>query len=145
MARFELGVNSVAAAAAAAYLEIRSPTKPVSVLELGFFTQAATASSVGIGRPAAIGVTPTSPQTVLSTVSTSLTGTVQTASAWGTAPTVPANHFRRLTFPASIGAGAILQWPVGDLVIPTGGSLVLWNFGGAAGSILSCYVAVEEF
>lgn len=144
MSRYEIGINTVAAAAAAAYCELRSPTKPVSVLEIGFFAQAATASAVGIGRPAAIGVTPTSPITVLATKNGDQAGTAQTASAWGTAPTVPANFFRRVTTPANIGAGGVFQWRVGDLTIPAGGSLVLWNFGGAAGSILSAYFAVDE-
>lgn len=145
--RFEIGITTAAAAAAAAYCELRAPAAiPVSVLEIGFFAQAATASSVGIGRPAAIGITPTSPITVLSTAKASgVTGGSQTAIAWATAPTAPANFFRRVTTPANIGAGGVFQWRAGDLVIPAGGSLVLWNFGGAAGSALSAYFAVDEY
>lgn len=144
MSKYEIGVNSVAAAAAAAYLELRAPSKPISVVEVGFFCTAATASSVGLGRPAAIGVTPTSPVTVLAAKNGDQAGTAQTASAWGTAPTVPANFLRRIVLPANIGAGCIWQWNVDDLTIPSGGSLVLWNFGAAAGSILSTYFVVDE-
>lgn len=144
--RFEAGINTVAAAAGAAYAELRAPSgAPITVLELGFFVQAATASSVGIGRPAAIGVTPGGATTPLSTAKASgVTSSSSFATTWGTAPTVPAAFFRRVTTPANIGAGGVFQWRYGDLVIPAGGSLVLWNFGAAAGSILSAYCAIDE-
>jgi hypothetical protein len=144
VSRYEVGVNSVAAAASAAFIELRSPTKAVSVLEMGFFCTAATSSSVGLGRPAASGVTPTTPVTVIADKSGDVAGTCQTASAWATPPTAPTTFNRRLVTAATIGSGAIWQWPLGSLTIPIGGSLVLWNFGGAAGSILAVYFVLDE-
>jgi len=120
------GVGSASAA-----WEIRTGSTPgrVRILEIGIFLQAATASDYGLGRPAAIGVTPTSPQDFLVEDPNDViaTGVLQSALAWGTAPTVPANFFRRISFPATIGSGVIWTFPRG-LVIPVSSGLVLWNF-----------------
>lgn len=144
MSRYEVGFASVAAAAAAAYQEIRATaTKPLQILELGFFCNAATASSVGFGRPATAG-TATGATTVQADRSGDATGTATTASTWSAAPTAPTVFHRRIVLPASIGAGVIWQWPPGVLTIPVSGSMVLWNFGGAAGSVLNGYFVVDE-
>jgi len=66
---------------------------------------------------------------------------VQSALAWGTGPTVPANFFRGIALPANQGAGVIWQFPRG-LAVPSSSSVVLWNIlGGAA---LQAYAIVEE-
>ncbi|MCJ7830933.1 MAG: hypothetical protein MUP86_00195, partial [Dehalococcoidia bacterium] len=83
------------------------------LLEMGIWLNAATQSPIGIGRPQAIGVTPTSPVTVLAEDPGDSTGLTQTALAWATAPTVPLNFFRRLNIAAAIGAGVLLTFPRG--------------------------------
>lgn len=132
--------------------EIRSAAgnKP-KVLEIGISINAATASVYGLGRPAAIGVTPTSPQTFVdesdggSGATAAPTGNTTAAVAWGTPPTVPANFLRRVSTPATIGAGVIWTFPRG-LGIPnqsgTVGSLVIWNI--TATSAADVWAVVDE-
>jgi hypothetical protein len=110
-------------------LEIRTTaTERAKILELTITMAAATASLFGIGRPQAIGVTPTTPVTVIPEDAAEPTGSAQTALAWGTPPTVPLAFFRRINLPATIGAGRVISFPRG-LVIPVSSSLVVWNLG----------------
>lgn len=123
-------------------LEIRtaSTDKP-RIMEIGISLVAATASVFGLGRPQAIGVTPTTPVTVLAEDASDPAGTVQTALAWATPPTVPLNFFRRVSLPATIGAGVIWTFPNG-LTIPVSSSLVLWNI--SATSVIDTWVVLDE-
>lgn len=108
-------------------LELFTPsTNRARLLEIGIFMAAATASVFGIGRPQAIGITPTSPQNGLQEEFADPTGAAKTALAWATPPTVPLNFFRRANLPATIGAGVILTFPRG-IIIPVSGSIVVWN------------------
>jgi hypothetical protein len=59
------------------------------VQELGISLVTAAATVIGIGTPAAIGVTPTSPQTFLREDTADQTAVTTAAVAWGTGPTVP--------------------------------------------------------
>lgn len=134
MARYELGIRTTVATTAAAAAELRSASgNIVKVLEVGITLALGTASTYGLGRPAAVGVTPTSPITVLATNPSETAGTATTAVAWGTGPTVPANFFRRITLPATIGAGIIWTWPPAKFIIGPGNaaaavaSIVVWN------------------
>jgi hypothetical protein len=127
MARYSLANRTTNVTIANATTELRTASTDRALLaEMHAFLTAATASVFGIGRPAAIGVTPTSPITWLAEDPADPAGTAQTALAWGTGPTVPANFFRRLGLPATIGAGFILNFPRG-LIIAVSSSLVLWN------------------
>src|SRR3990172_12259225 len=109
MATYSLANLTTNVTSANAALELRTAsTDRVRLEELGASLNAATASTYGIGRPGAIGVTPTSPITWLAQDPASPAGTAQTALAWGTGPTVPANFFRRWNLPAQIGAGVML-------------------------------------
>lgn len=125
-----------------ACLEIRTPaTYKAKIMEIGLFLAAATASIFGLGRPAAIGITPTTPVTVLAEDPVSPTGHVTTALAWATGPTVPANFFRRVSLPATIGTGVIWTFPRG-LVIPISFSLVVWNL--STNGVSDIYVVLDE-
>jgi hypothetical protein len=142
MAVYSLANLTTAVGAAAATLELRTAsTDRGKVLEAGWCLNAATASTHGIGRPAAIGVTPTSPITWLAEDPAEPAGTCQTALAWGTGPTVPANFFRRVALPAVAGAGVILTFP-NFLVIAVSSSLVIWNI--AASSALNAHMKGDE-
>lgn len=129
---------------ATAAWEIRTASTPgrVKILEVGLFLGAATASVYGLGRPAAIGVTPTSPQDFLPEDPNDViaSGVVQSALAWGTGPTVPANFFRRISLAATIGNGIIWTFPKG-LVLPVSGGLVLWNL--ATNGVVDAYAVAE--
>jgi hypothetical protein len=98
-------------------------------MELGFSQSgsAPTAAGVyGLGRPAAIGVAPVTSTYALDEVdNTGINALANIAVAWGTAPTVPANFFRRATVNNVIGAGMMWVFPRGILInIST--SVVLW-------------------
>lgn len=142
MAIYSLANRTTATGAAAACLETRTAASDRAFLmELGITINAATASVFGLGRPAAIGISPTTPVTVLAEDSSAPAGTVQTALAWGTGPTVPANFFRRVSTPATAGAGIIWTFPRG-LVIPVSSSVVLWDI--TTVSVADVWVVVDE-
>ena len=141
---YSLGVRTVDGTIAAPAWEIRTGATPgrAKLLEIGFFLVAATASVIGLGRPAAIGTVPTAPVNFLPEDPNDViaAGVLQSAVAWGGAPTVPAAFLRRISLPATIGTGVIWTFPKG-ITIPVSNSLVLWNI--AANSLLDAYAVLE--
>ena len=139
-----LGVRTVDGTAAKASWEIRTAATPgrAKVLEIGFFLVAATASQIGLGRPAAIGITPTTPVNFLPEDPNDViaSGVVQSSLAWATGPTVPTAFLRRISLPATIGTGVIWTFPKG-ITIPVSSSLILWNVG--TNSLLDAYAVVS--
>lgn len=141
----ELGVTTITGTTGAAGWEIRTGSTPglFRLMEIGFTLVAATASKIGLGRPAAIGVTPTTPvdfqlrdpNNVLAS------GALQSALAWATPPTIPAQFFKVIGLPATIGAGVIWEFGPRGIVIPISSSLVLWNM--ATNSVLNAYAVIE--
>ena len=109
--------------------------------EIGIFMAAAAASVFGIGRPAAIGVTPTTPVTMLAEDVADPAGEVTTALAWATPPTVPVSFFRRVSLAAAVGTGIIFTFPKG-LYIAAGASLVVWNITGTG--VSDIHVVIED-
>lgn len=98
---------------------IASSTLAYKLMEFGTSNNTATSSIMGFGVPAAIGVTPTSPAALVfeDGGNTSTPGTT-TALAWGTSsPTPPTIFSRRVTLPATIGAGIIWTFPRGFAVL----------------------------
>ena len=142
MARYSIASRSVTVSSGSAAAEfIASSTDRPRIIEIGIFMAAATASTFGIGRPQAVGVTPTSPITALAEEFADAVGTGKTATAWGTAPTVPLNFFRRIALPGAIGNGIIIPFPMG-LTIPASGSLVIWNL--ALNGAADFYFLIDE-
>lgn len=144
MALYSLGVRTSGVTTGTAAWEIRtSANVRARLMELGVFLAAATASTFGIGRPAAIGVTPTTPVDFQpeDPADPTVSAQVQSALAWGTGPTTPTNFFRRISLPATIGTGIIWTWQKG-LVIPVSSSLVLWNL--AANGVVDAYALIDE-
>jgi hypothetical protein len=143
MAIYSLSQRTASGTAATAAWEIRSTsTNKTRVYELGLTQNAATAGVYGIGRPAAIGVTPTSPQTFLDeSDGNGPTGLATAAVAWATGPTVPANFFRRYSCAATIGVGFITAFPKG-MTVAVSNSIVIWVI--ATAPVCDCYAAAEE-
>lgn len=113
-----------------------------TLLEMGVSLNGATASAFGLGQPAAIGITPTTPVTVLAEdTGNTAAGNSTTALAWGTGPTVPSNFFRRVSLPGTVGAGIIWTFPVGIKILKAK-TLVLWNNTLVAAS--DVWVVVDE-
>lgn len=143
MALYALSQRTSATAAASASWEIRSTSsnKP-KIMELGISQNAATAGVYGIGRPGAIGVTPTSPQTFVDEGDGNAPAAQSTAAvAWGTGPTVPTNFNRRLSCSNVVGVGAIFTFPRG-LGIPISSSIVVWIL--ATAPVCDVYAVVDE-
>lgn len=143
MGVYALSQRTIVTAAGGATWEIRttSSNKP-KIMELGISQVTAVAGVFGIGRPAVIGVTPTSPQTFLDeSDGNAPVGLTTSCVAWATPPTVPANFFRRVACPASIGAGILFTFPRG-LGIPISSSIVVWVI--ATAPVCDVWCSVDE-
>jgi hypothetical protein len=145
MAIYSVANRTTATATATPCLEaIAGANLGYRMLECGISINAATASVFGFGRPAAIGITPTSPVTVLAEDGgNTAAGNTTTALAWGTAPTAPTNFFRRVSLPATVGAGIIWTFPRGVIVLKANTS-VLWNPSGGSNSVADVWNVVDE-
>lgn len=96
------------------------------VLEVGVVQVTGTASSFGLGRPAAQGVTPATTSTFQRDDSADPACVTTVSLTWGTSPTAPANYHRRWNSAATIGVGIIWTFPRG-LIVPVSASLVVFN------------------
>ncbi len=142
MAIYSLSQRSIQTAAAhCAWEIITAATKRPRILELGFSQVTAVAGTYGLGRPQAVGVTPTAPVTFLAEDPGDPAAVTTAAVAWGTEPTVPTGYFRRITCPATIGAGAIWTFPRG-LYVPISFSIILWII--ATAPVLDCWAVISE-
>jgi hypothetical protein len=135
-------------AAPAAEVRSASTNKP-KIMEFGFSQNVAPptgGTTYGLGRAAAVGLTPTAPVNVLDEQDGNAgNGLSAIAVAWGTAPTVPAAFFRRATPNNLVGAGMIWTFPRGLALTPTS-SVVLWVIAvaGASSSILDVWAVMDE-
>ena len=124
--------------------ELRSGTNSrLYIRELGIFMGAATASTFGLGRPAAIGITPTTPVVGQAHDPADAAGIGATALAWATKPTTPTSsiYLRRIGLPAAIGAGVI--WTFNEpLIVSVSSSIVVYNL--ATNGVADIYVTWEE-
>ena len=151
MALYALRTRTTVGTTGAACYEMRAASGArVRVREIGIFLAAATASTYGIGRPAAIGVTPTAPVTFIPQDYAEPAGTTTAAVAWATGPTVPAQFLRVVGLPAAIGNGVIWTFGPNEFVVgPIQGaaaavnSLVVWNLA-TNSAATDIYVVVEE-
>ena len=127
MSLYGISQRTTATAAASANQELRSAaTNKPRLMECGISQNAATAGVYGLGRPGAIGITPTSPQNAVAEDDASAPTSLSTvAVAWGTGPTVPTNFNRRISCTATIGVGVIWTFPRG-LDIAVSSSIVIW-------------------
>ena len=121
---------------------ITASTDRAVILECGIFLGAATASVFALGRPAAAGVTPTSPTALQADDPGSPAGVTTYCLAWGTAPTAPTIAQRRWAGPATIGTGVIFTWPRG-LVIAVSANYVHHNLA-ATVAAADHYVSLDE-
>jgi hypothetical protein len=142
MAIYSIAQRTTSGTAATAAWEIRTTsTDRAQILELGISQVAATAGVFGFGRPGAIGVTPTSPQTILAEDPGEPAGTITVCVAWATGPTVPANFARRVSCPATVGAGVIWTFPRGYQVAVSS-SAVIWVI--ATAPVCDVWVVLNE-
>lgn len=121
---------------------ISAATNKPKIMELGLSMVTGTAIVVGLGRPAAVGITPTTPVNFLDeSDGGGPTGLTTACLAWGTLPTSPTNFLRRYSMPATIGAGFIATFPRG-LAMPVSQNVTLFNI--TAGVTTDVYAVVDE-
>lgn len=132
---YEASCNIATAGAAAAIATIATAAgQQVRVLEIGVSSLTATAAEIGLGIPAAAGTGAlTGPvfqaldPSDVAGVTTLVNGATNRGFAT-TAPTAPANPYRRFQLPAVIGSGIVWVWGDNQLVIPVSKQLVIWCF-----------------
>src|SRR5262245_59384760 len=108
--------------------ELIAGTKGAMLKRLLIQLTATTATALGLGRPTAKGITPTTPVLFQPHKVGDTAAVASTALAWGTKPTAPPSdiYLRRCHFPAVIGSSIEWRWENG-LFIPASASLVLFN------------------
>jgi hypothetical protein len=142
MAIFSLAQRTTGATTSTAALEIiAGANNAFSLKEIGFTINAATASVLNLGAPAAKGTTPTSVTVLAEDQGNTTTGNSAGALTWVTGPTIPANFVRRVSLPNTVGAGIIWTFPRGFNVLKAT-TLVLWNF--ITGSVADVWFVVDE-
>lgn len=142
MAIYSLALNSTVTTTGAATMDAKAAsTNRPAVMELSVNLGAATASTYGIGRA---GNTPTqtSPVLVQAEDPGDPAGVTGCAVAWSVAPTVPAQFFRRVSLPGTVGSGIIWTFPRG-LVLAASASMVLWNLATNSASVNAHWVVDE--
>jgi hypothetical protein len=111
-------------------------------MEIGIWLNTATQTPLIIGRPQAIGISPTTPYSLVAEDPNDAAAGSKLAIAWTTPPTVPLGSiFRRPNIAGAIGAGVILTFPRG-LVLAAAGTLCFWNF--AAVSVYDLHAVCDE-
>ena len=127
MAIYSLSQRTIVTAAGGATWEIIPGVRRPRILEIGLSQVTAVAGTFGIGRPAAIGIDPTTPVLFQAELQGDQAATSAAVVAWTTTPpTVPTVFFRRVTCPATIGAGFIFTFPRGLYCTPSTTSIVIW-------------------
>jgi hypothetical protein len=140
MASYSLGVRTSVVATGAAPVEVfTAATINCSILAIMVTNAAAVSQTIGLGRPAAQGITPAG--SILGLENGLTGGLTQVATSWGTGPTIPARFLRRSTLAPTIGAGVVWTFLRG-LVIPLSASIVMWNL--SVGSPLDVTIILDE-
>jgi hypothetical protein len=130
MQRFERADRTSNVTSGQPALEIIAGAKGCRVLAIKISLVTAVATVLGIGRPAAKGITPTTPLSFVSQDNDTPASST-TALAWGTPPTAPATFFERWSSTGAIGGQKDFIFAQG-LWIPPGLTLTVHNITGGA-------------
>lgn len=134
--------TTVTTIAAASHAFLAPATNKPMLMEWGYFNGAATACVAGLGRSANV-PTLTGGVAFLAEEFNGPTGLTQGAVAFGTAPTVPAQFFRKFSLAALIGAAVVYTFPRG-IHLPAGGqAMVAWNIT-ANSAVVDIHAVVDE-
>lgn len=144
MARYSTGINTTATSTGTGRVQIRAGSSDrVLIREIMLTIGAATASTFGLYRSATLGTASTSVVAVPQDGADGAAGAV-IETAWSAAPTISTNvPLRRLTVPATIGAGFIWQFYDQPLIIPLSGGVILWALSATA-AVQDIYVVHDE-
>ncbi|MBM4442562.1 MAG: hypothetical protein FJ027_19260 [Candidatus Rokubacteria bacterium] len=127
---------------AASWATLSPATNEAGLMEYGFFNGAATANVVGLGRSANV-PTLTSPTLFQAEDEGRPAGLTTAGVAFGTAPTIPAQFFRRFQTAALVGAAVVFTFPRGIVLAGAGAALVTWNLA-ANTAVAEIYAVVDE-
>lgn len=111
------------------------------LLECSYVQTVGTAQSVGLGRPAANGVTPGTTSTFQRDDSADPACVTTASLSFGTSPTAPTVYHRRWNSAATIGVGIVWTFPRG-LIVPVSGALVIFQI--TAGQLSDANFAIDE-
>jgi hypothetical protein len=134
--------TTVTTITAASWAALSPATNEAAVMEWGYFNGAATACVVGFGRT---GNTPTLTGGVafLAEDEGRPTGLTQSAVAFGTAPTVPTQFFRKFSLAALVGAAVVYTFPRGITLPAAGQAVCAWNIT-ANSAVVDIHCVVDE-
>lgn len=142
MAIYSLSLNTTVTTTGAAAMDAKSAaTNTPKFMEIGLNLLTATASTYAIGRSGNV-PTQTSPVLLQAENPGDPAGLTGCAVAWSVAPTVPTQFFRRVSLPATAGAGAILTFPRG-LALAVSSSMLIWNLATNSASMNAWWIADE--
>lgn len=149
--RFEAGQASVlvTVAADAPLFAIRAPATEICRLRELHLTQiAATASRIGLARATTVSVAPVTTKPGRATVPGAPDSGTLLVAGWTTPPVISTNYLRRISLPATIGAGILWTWPADDPLLVGLGSaiaeLVLVNLVAVAPSTFEITAKWED-
>lgn len=143
MAYYDLSLNTtVTTSNAPAWGFLAQSDETPLIYELHLDLGAATASSYGFGRAATAGTQSGGVAVLPRSAGFATAGKSTCAVAWSVAPTVPANYFRRKSFPATVGSDVIWTFP-GGLAVASSSEMVVWNLATNSAS-LDVTVVCEE-
>lgn len=142
MAIYSLSLNTTVTTTGAAAMDAKSAaTNTPKFMEIGLNLLTATASTYAIGRSGNV-PTQTSPVLLQAENPGDPAGLTGCAVAWSVAPTIPTAFFRRVSLPATAGAGAILTFPRG-LALAVSSSMLIWNLATNSASMNAWWIADE--
>lgn len=142
MSIYSLSLNTTVTTTGAAAMDAKSAaTNTPKFMEIGLNLLTATASTYAIGRSGNV-PTQTSPVLLQAENPGDPAGLTGCAVAWSVAPTIPTAFFRRVSLPATAGAGAILTFPRG-LALAVSSSMLIWNLATNSASMNAWWIADE--
>jgi len=133
-----LAKTTAAAAAPIAVIvpgAIGAATRPPEIREIGVFSVTGVAAEVGLGIPAAAGVTATTSMLVQPLSQNDPAGHTTLVTVHTTPATAPANFYRRAELQAVVGAGIIWTWAPGEWILWSGATVnqvVIWQLSALA-------------
>lgn len=132
---YEAALQKVTGAAAGPIVTmLTTSTSRPDIREIGIFMSSAPATgpTIGLGRPAAVGVTASGGVLGQADDAGDPAAVVSIVPTWTTAPTAPTNYMRRITLPATIGAGVIWTWEPNMLNVPVSSNFVIYQISALA-------------
>lgn len=105
------------------------------IREIGVYNQSGVAAEIGLGVPAAAGVTATTSALVQALNQIDAAGHTTLVTVHTTPATAPTTFYRRGELQAVVGAGAIWTWAPGEFALWSGATIpqvVLWQISALA-------------